>query len=74
MSIANYSRNGVSEYIVPLVHSAFLLTAVLTSILTAILIANLMAVRTVQTERKMLSNLAISWIRKMAVKLVKKTP
>ena len=56
----------------PLVHSAFLLTAVLTSILTAVLLVSLMAVRTVQTERKMPSNLAISLVGKTAVKLVKK--
>ena len=73
----NFSRNSandLSEYIVPLVHSAFLLTAVLTSILTAVLMVSLMAVQTVQTERKMPSNLAISLVRKTTVKLVNKTP
>ena len=56
----------------PLVHNAFLLTAVLTSILTAVLMVRLMAVRMVQTEHKMPSNLAISLVRKTAVKVFKK--
>ena len=69
LNLYRYITNANSEYIVPLVHSAFLLTAVLTSILTAVLMVSLMAVRTVLTERKIHSNLAISLVRKTAVNL-----